>query len=123
MVSLVWAVIALLVATKVCDFLSTWNGIRNPCEETNPVARRAMERLGMRRALCLVLAASLVVIGVAGQAALAGGTLRSLAFVVVGSAVSLVQGAVALANWTGRDNPVTRGVRSFHAWLSGLRQG
>ncbi len=113
--------IALLVATKVCDFLSTWNRIRNPGEETNPVARRAMAWLGMLWALCLVLAVSLVVIGFAGHAALAGGTLASLAFVGMGSAVSLGQGAVALANWTGRDNPVTRRVRSFHAWLSGLR--
>lgn len=119
MVSLVWVVLTLLVATKVCDFLSTWFRIRHPGEETNPVARRAMVGLGTRPALWLVLVISLVVIGVAGRAALAGGSLALLAFVVLGLAISLVQGAVAMANWTGRDNPVTRRVHSLHAWLAG----
>jgi len=115
-------VIALLVATKLCDVASTVQRIGHPHAETNPIARRMMIGVGTTKAIWLVFVLALIIIGVAGGAALMGNTMMQALFIIVGVIISIVQGAVARCNWTGRDNAITRRVRVLHAGLLNIVQ-
>jgi hypothetical protein len=118
MILCVYLVIALLVLTKLCDVVSTLQRLGNPHEETNPIARPAMLRVGTTKAVWIVFALALIIVGLAGWAAINGGkTIRAL-FIVAGVAISIVQGSVAHFNWTDRDNVITRRVRILHFCLS-----
>ena len=113
----VYAVGALLVATKLCDVASTLRRLEDAQSETNPIARPMMLRLGTTKAVWLVFLLALVIIAIASAAALQGGPVMQVLFIVVGTAIAIVQGAVALCNWTGRDNFITRRVRVAHSRL------
>ena len=110
----VYIVIALLIITKICDVVSTIQRISHPHGETNPIAQRMMLRFGMIRATWGVFVLSLIIIGVAGLAALTGSFMMQLLFIAAGVVISFVQGSVAHCNWTGRENGVTRWVRVLH---------
>ena len=84
----VYLVIALLVVTKFCDV-----------------------------AIWVVFVLSLIIIGVAGGAAVAGGNLMKFLFIIVGVAISIIQGAVAHCNWSGHENAITKRVRVLHSSL------
>ncbi len=114
---LTYFVIAMLAATKLLDVLSTLARIRNTDAETNPFARGLMKRLGAGKTVWLVFILALGIISVAGFAALRGGLIMQIAFIALGLAVSVIQGAVAFANWSGADNFITRQVRVFYATL------
>ncbi len=118
----VYLVIALLVATKLFDAVSTAQRIGHASAETNPLARRMMMGVGTTRAIWIVFSLALAVIGAAGAAAVAGSDLVKLLFIVVGVAISVIQGAVASGNWSGRENAVTRRVRALHACLPASRR-
>jgi len=114
---LVYGIIALLIATKLLDAVSTLFRIRGTDSETNPFARGLMQRLGTQRTVWLVAILAVAIISVAGFAALRGGPLMQIAFIIAGFAAALVQAAVAYANWTGTDNRITRKVRALYALL------
>jgi len=109
--------IALLAATKLLDVFSTLAMIRNTDAETNPIARGLMKRLGMGKTIWLVFILAIAIISAAGYAALRGGLLIQIAFIALGLAVSVIQGAAALANWSSKDNFITRQVRTFYSGL------
>lgn len=113
----VYLVIALLVVTKLCDVASTAQKIGHSSAETNPIARRMMMRVGTTRAIWIVFVLALIIIGIAGAAAVAGGNLMKSLFVVVGVSISIIQGAVAHCNWSGHDNAITKRVRVMHEGL------
>jgi hypothetical protein len=114
---LVYFVIALLAATKLLDALSTLTRIRHINAEANPFARGLMQRLGTQRTVWIVFILAAAIISVAGFAALRGGPLLQIAFIIAGCAAAVVQAAVAHANWTGTDNRITLQVRAFYALL------
>lgn len=118
MTLLVCAVAALLVATKLLDVVSTLQRIGSPRAERNAIARYMMIRLGTASAAWLVFVLALIIIGVAFVAAMRGGTTMQALFIIVGMSISIVQGAVAYCNWTGRDNFITRHVRTLYGILS-----
>lgn len=113
----VYFVIALLVVTKLCDVASTAQRIGHSNAETNPIARRMMGCVGMTRAIWIVFVLALIIIAIAGAAAVAGGNLMKFLFIVVGVAISVIQGAVAHCNWSGHDNAITNRVRVMHEGL------
>ena len=114
---LVYFVIALLAATKLMDVLSTLARIRNTDAETNPFARGLMKRLGPGKTAWLFFILAMAIISVAGFAALRDGWIMQIIFIALGLAVSAIQGAVALANWSGAENFITQQVRAFYATL------
>jgi len=113
----VYLVIVLLVITKLCDVTSTLQKIAHPHGETNPIARQMMIRVGTTKAAWIVFALALIIIGLAGEAALKGGRIMQVPFIFAGIAISIIQGAVARCNWTGKDNGITRLVRLLHSSL------
>ena len=117
MILCVCAVAALLVATKLLDVVSTLLRIGYPRAERNAIARYMMIRLGTGSAAWLVFVLALIIIGVAFVAAMRGGMTMQALFIIVGVPISIVQGAVAHCNWTGRDNFITRHVRIIYAVL------
>jgi len=108
------ATIALLVATKLCDCLSTLHRIGIPAQETNPLARRIMEKLGVKTAVWLVFGLVSLISVLTGTAYIALGKPGQLVFIAAGLPVSLVQFAVAMHNWTGRPNLITLAVARAH---------
>lgn len=117
MTACVYLVIALLIATKFCDAASTAWRIGHLSAESNPIARWFMERLGTTVAIWLVFTLSLMIIGTAGAAAVAGGNLMKSLFIVAGLLISIIQGAVAHSNWSGSGNVITRRIHMLHAGL------
>lgn len=112
-----YIVIALLVITKLCDVASTLQRIGHPHDETNPLANQIMIRLGTAKGVWIVFALALIIIGVTGGAAVSGSNVMQTLFIVVGLAISIVQGAVAYCNWSGKDNGITRRIRLLHTGL------
>lgn len=117
MIACVYLVGALLVVTKLCDVASTLRRIRDAHSETHPITRPMMLRLGATRAVWIVFLLALILIAMASAAALRGGPIMQVLFIVVGTAIAILQGAVALCNWTGRDNFITRRLRVAHSHL------
>lgn len=113
--------VAALLATKWLDCRTTLRRIDSPAGETNPLARTAMARWGMRRATWGVFALAALITGTAAAAALGSPSPWARpAFTALGLAIAAVQGAVARHNATGRSNAVTRAVLRAHcAWLRG----
>jgi hypothetical protein len=122
MTGCVYLVIALLIVTKLCDVASTARRIGHSGAETNPIARLMMMRIGTTRAIWIIFVLAMIIIGVAGVAAVAGGNLMKSLFIAVGLAISIIQGAVAHYNWSGHDNAITRRVRVLHAGLLQFRR-
>jgi putative effector of murein hydrolase len=113
----VYLVIVLLVVTKLCDVLSTLKRIIHPKGETNPIARQMMIRVGTTKAIWLVFVLALIIIGIAGAVAISGSDMMKALFIVVGVAISIVQGTVIHCNWSGHENVITRRARVLHAGL------
>lgn len=113
----VYTVLGLLILSKLADVLSTLGRIRHADEETNPMARALMRRVGLSGAAWLVFALAILIIGVTARAAIAGDLGMKILFIVAGTGISVVQAAVAHTNWTGRDNFITRRARMLHGRL------
>ena len=118
MIVCVYLVIALLVLTKLFDVASTLQRLEHPDAETNPIARQTMIRFGTTKAVLIVFVLAIIIIILAGWAAVNGGKIMQALFTVTGVAISIVQGSVAHCNWTGKDNFITRRVRTLHSFLS-----
>jgi quinol-cytochrome oxidoreductase complex cytochrome b subunit len=76
-------------------------------EETNPIARQMMRRFGQTKVIRMVFIVSLIIITIAGAATIAGDNNMKALFIVIGLAISIVQGAVAYLNWSDRENVIT----------------
>ena len=102
---------ALLVVTKLLDGWSTLRSIGCPSQETNPRARRWMERFGVRRTVWAVVAVAMVIIATSTAMVVAiDRTWVDVGYVALGLPIAFIQGAVAHTNYTGRWNVVTRRV-------------
>ena len=123
MILCVYLVIALLIITKLCDVASTLQRLRHPHGETNPLARQTMLRVGTTKAVWIVFVLALIIIILAGWAAIKGGNIMQALFIVAGVVISIVQGSVAHCNWTRRENVITRRVRTLHSLLSWIIPG
>ena len=102
-----------LIITKLADVISMLRHIRGTQHESNPFARRIMQRIGITPAVWLVFGLSLIIVGVTTYVALAGHWLIQIAFILLGVFVSYVQAAVAHTNATQRDNTITRTIRQM----------
>jgi len=114
MIVIIILVIALLFITKLLDVISTLQKIRTSMDETNPFVCKIMPLVGTKSAVWLVFLITMVIVGLAGYIALRGGRLTKGTFVIAGLFISIVQAAVAHANWSGRDNAITRFVRKVY---------
>lgn len=106
---------AALILTKFFDCLTTHRRLPSIDAELNPLARKVMLRLGPRATIWMAFAVTVVIVAVvwwpvlrvvrdgAGPIALLYGS----AFVLLGLAISVIQGAVAWTNHTGRMNRIT----------------
>ncbi len=115
MITCVYLVILLLIVTKLCDVVSTQHRINHAQMETNPFARQIMYRFGTKKAVWIVFLVALIIISVAGLAALNGDRTIKILFVFAGVAISIIQGAAAHSNWTGKDNSITKHIRIMHS--------
>jgi len=105
----------LLITTKLADVVSTLRIIRKSRQETNPIGQRMMYYWGVQKSAWAVFGIALIIIIAAGTAALFGPLAYQVAFVVLGIFISIVQAGVALCNWTGRENRVSRFVLKFYS--------
>ena len=112
-----------LVLTKLLDVLSTLHRIKDVQEETNPLARGLMSRVGPRKAIWAVFLLAIGIIVVSTVIALRGGLVMQILFFIVAILISLIQGAVALSNWLGKDNFITKYVRTGFSVLQRLLKG
>ena len=111
---LIWLMIGLLCGTKLLDVLSTIKRIDRTDSETNPFTRKIMELLGMKPAILFIFLITLTIIFLSSYLALRGELFMQMIFVFAGTLISIVQGAVAHANWFGIDNGITNLVRKIH---------
>lgn len=117
MLIIMLVVALLLVLTKLADVISTLRRLCHPSAEANPFAQKMMYRLGPRPAIWLVFALALIIIGVATTITYLGGTFFQVVFILAGIMISIIQLAVAVANWTAKENGITRVVRKVYAGL------
>jgi hypothetical protein len=115
MVILVVVTMLLLLITKGLDLFSTLMIIRHPCQETNPIAGRLMQKFGIGRAIWGIAAIALVIILATACWAINTELHYQIGYVAVGLFVSFIQYQVARCNLTGRDTPVTLLVRRLHS--------
>ena len=109
----------LVVATKALDCLTTLRAVPVAAAETNPLARRIMQRLGVHRSVALVFVLATVwTCAIATVTILVNSTVYAALFVGLGLFVATVQAAVAHTNWTGRYNAITSCVLLFHRTLA-----
>ena len=120
---LVFLAAFLLVLTKLLDILSTLYMIKDVRDETNPLARGLMSRVGPRKAIWAVFILALGIIAVSSVIALRGGLVMQNLFFIAAILISLIQGAVALSNWQGKDNFITKYVRIGYLVLQRLLRG
>ncbi len=118
--SIIVVVTVFLVVTKLMDVLSTLKRISPTNPELNPLARWLMNKVGMRPAIWLVFTLVVIIIGVATWIAFDVDGFFQIVFIVGGMVVSLIQAAVAYANWTQRPNFITRKVLTWFDVLSRL---
>jgi hypothetical protein len=121
MTTVVFFVIGFLIITKLLDVLSTLRLLRDPMMETNPIARRLMLRFGMKGTVWLIFIVAIILVATSGVIALYEGVVYQVAFILVGSFISVIQFAVAYTNWTGADTFITRTIRKLHSSLSQIR--
>jgi len=116
---LVFIIASLIIITKLLDVMSTLYRIHHSSQETNPIAGRLMEKYGVKRVswavfflVVLIVILSSFIVWISPFK-----TLALNIFILLGLFVSIVQSAVAYANYKGRNNLVTRIVRRVHRLL------
>lgn len=84
-------------------------------EETNPLARRIMQRLGVRRSVALVFVlATIWACALATAPIMVDSTVYAALFARRGLFAATVQDAVAQTMWTGGHNAITLRVLHSH---------
>jgi len=110
--------VLLVVLTKAFDSLTTLYALPHASAETNPIARRWMARLGVRRAVFLVFCLATVwVCTLAATVALSGSTAAMLLFIGAALLVATIQAAVEHTNWIGSWSLITRRILQLHRRL------
>lgn len=117
---LVYLVISLLIITKLMDVLSTMIRIKHPQIETNPLARRMMNKIGIKTTAWIVFAIVGIIVLIMGGIALTSEKSYQIFFLAFGLVVSIIQFAVAHNNWTRRPNFITRLVLIYHHKLNSV---
>jgi|SRR3989304_2898198 len=120
MASAVTAVIILLSISKLLDILSTLARIRSVNSESNPLARNLMKRFGIKRTAWLIFMISLAIIMLTGITAISSNRFVQIGFILIGTIISIIQFSVAISNWSGKHNLVTRNFLKFHQFISQL---
>jgi len=116
---LVLFIASLLILTKFLDVMSTLYRIHHASQETNPIAGRWMAKYGVKRVSWGVFVVVVVIVILSSFIVWISPfkTLALTIFILLGLFVSIVQSAVAYANYKGRNNLVTRIVRRVHRLL------
>ncbi|TRO66943.1 hypothetical protein [Christiangramia sabulilitoris] len=114
---MVYITAALLTLSKFLDCYSTQLRIRNLNDETNSIGRTFMS-LGIKNGIWIIFLISLLII--LGSVFLISEYYSTLLyqclFIITGILVSVVQFAVAHANYYGRENKITRLIRRIHIY-------
>lgn len=109
-----WISATILFLTKCLDVLSTWAAISHAAQETNPIAGSLMRKFGIRNGLWLASFAAFAII-IAVLLSIPSMPVEAKPFAIVGMlVVSWIQGAVAMTNFTGGSNRISRSVARFH---------
>ena len=119
-----------LIATKFFDCWSTAEHMREPSDETNPLARRAMTRFGPRLTIWGIFALVVLIVALVGgkayraaaevSAAPAAQAVKHIGvwgYIVLGVFISAVQTAVAQTNRSGHFNVLSRAVLNLTGWF------
>jgi hypothetical protein len=102
-------VLALLLVTKAADCVTTLVRVGSPHEETNPRARRLMQRWGIGRTVVAYgLLAGLIAVASALPALLDEAPWYAAGYVALGLPVAAVQADVAWSNWRGKLGPLAK---------------
>lgn len=113
-------VTALMVLTKFFDCWTTNRAITHPLQEQNPMARWLMEKLGTAVGIWGIFFLSVIIVGLSLVIVL--GPLNFLvcqiSYLMIGSVVAMLQGAVAISNFTGKYNPFTRVIQRLFGRLN-----
>ena len=121
-----------LVLTKFLDCWSTTKQMEDPSDETNPIARGAMIRLGPRTTIWGIFVLVVVIVAIVGGSAyrtagaLEGGSdsmlqrLSVWGYLILGSGIAIVQAAVAQTNRSGRFNRISGAVLAINRWVQTL---
>jgi len=107
-----------LVLTKLLDAVTTYIRIKTVTQETNPLARGLMSRLGAGTTILLTTMLAIGIIGLSTGIAYRGGFWTQILFFIAGVLISIIQAAVAHSNWYGVDNFITRQLR---IWFSKIQ--
>jgi hypothetical protein len=122
-----------LVATKFLDCWSTTKHMEDPTDETNPLARGAMIRLGPQTTIWGIFVLVVVIVVIVGGSAyktaagLEGGSdsillhrLSVWGYLILGSGIAMVQAAVAQTNRSGGFNWISGAVLAVNEWVQSL---
>lgn len=88
-----------LILTKAADVATTWHGLHDCRFETNPLARKLMEKKGIAWCLTAGSILSLLIIFLSGYAAVSGGILYKTLYTVLGMFIAYTQAEVARCNY------------------------
>jgi len=110
-----------LLATKSFDVHSTLKNIQSVEHESNPLASALMDRFGIRRTIWGIFVFFIVIALSAVWVAMNLGVWFKILFIGYGLFLSVVQAAVARANYTGEQNWITLLVMGYFYGVSRLR--
>ena len=108
-----------LVVSKYLDCYTTSMNITGISEETNPMARGLMKRLGIQTTIWSIFVTTVIIVTVSNWLVLAydNSSWYTVGYIILGGLVTVVQLSVALTNHTRRVNPITRLLsRVFERW-------
>ena len=112
----------LVIITKLLDVLSTIKRIRHYSGESNPIASRLMRKFGIRITSWFIFGVVLTIMIYTMWASFDTPPGFQLTFVFLCLIISAIQGAVAISNWSGTPNAVTKKVVLIHQKINSLLQ-
>ncbi len=115
MLALIYFTASQLIASKLLDCISTLRKLAHYSAEQNVFLRRMMERWGNSTIIWLVFMLTVIIVAITTVAAvlMIDTFYYPQAFIITGLLISIVQYGVAVANFTGRDNTITRRIRAW----------
>lgn len=113
---LVVGVFFLLIASKLADVITTMKKMENYDQEVNPLARSLMKTLGTKGSLWFTFGIFFFLAAASALSALGTDNLSPEKFIAAGLVFSGVQIAVAVTNWTGKFNWITRALLAYFSW-------
>jgi hypothetical protein len=113
---LVVVVFFLLIFTKLADVFTTMKRLEDLSQETNPLARSLMKTLGTQASLWFIFGLFFLLAAASALSALGTDNLSPNKFIAAGLMFSGVQAAVAVTNWTGKLNWITKILMAYFNW-------